>query len=205
VSLSFKSGGYQDPQQAEQYSRRRWTETNHARRTNAWEVQAISELYAATDAKTVLDFPCGNGRLTSLWEGLAEQLWSGDASLLMLQNREEERVAFQGDLLKMPVASQAVDLISAIRVLHHFSDHHDRVTAYQEMARVSRRYVLVSYYDSGCLPAWRDQLLHKSRSLSYQSAVIFKKETAAAGLREVSRLWRRRFWSPQALVLLTTQ
>lgn len=197
---------YEAGEHAAHYADRRWLETAHARKTDAWEQRVVAELLAQAGAPhcgTVLDLPCGHGRFTPLLTECAEHLIQGDLAASMLERRvQASDWAVQGSLLALPFRADAVDLAFCFRVLHHFPEATLRARAIAELGRVSRRWVLTSYYDAGSFPVWRDRLRGRQRKLTSCSHADFDNEAAAAGLRVVTRRFRRRWFSQQVLALL---
>lgn len=103
----------------------------------------------------VLDIPSGYGRFTpQLRELTGGCLVSSDISRKRLgaSAREEpqpkERLAFvQADLSRwLPFAPNAFDLVFNVRYLHHVGRTEERHDVLRELVRVSRRWVLASYY-----------------------------------------------------------
>lgn len=196
---------YEAGEHASHYADRRWVETGHARKTDAWEQRVVAELLAQTDgaAGTVLDLPCGHGRFAPLLNDYAGCLIQGDLAASMLERRRDpSALALQGSLLALPIRDDSVDLAFCFRVLHHFPEAALRARAIAELGRVSRRWVLTSYYDAGSFPVWRDRLRGRKRELTSCSHAEFENEAAAAGLRVVTRRFRRRWFSQQVLALL---
>jgi SAM-dependent methyltransferase len=201
----YEAGGH-----ASHYADRRWIETSHARRTDAWEQKVVAELLAqaridgsAGGCGTVLDLPCGHGRFAPLLSAHSEQLIQGDLAASMLERRTQASDwAVQASLLALPFCADSVDLAFCFRVLHHFPEAALRARAIAELGRVSRRWVLTSYYDAGSFPVWRDRIRGRKRMLTSCSHAAFDNEAAAAGLRVVTRRFRRRWFSQQVLALL---
>lgn len=195
---------YEAEDHAGHYADHRWTETAHARKTNVWEMRTVAALLdQAGPCETALDLPCGHGRFTELLEARAEHLIQGDLAAAMLERRTRAADwALQGSLLDLPLRDGAADLAFCFRVLHHFPEPALRARALAELGRISRRWVLTSYYDARSFPVVRDRLRGRTRSLTSCTGSEFEKEAAAAGLRIVARRYRRRWMSQQVIVLL---
>ncbi len=93
--------------------------------------------------KSALDVGCGSGFSTYYMQNYVPDIWAVDQSSRMLaqhplKNTDKLRV---GDALKLPFADNSFDLVYGWEVLHHISEPS---LAVAEMARVSRRYVLVA-------------------------------------------------------------
>ena len=100
-------------------------------------------------------------------------------------------------LLSIPVvlASAGVKTVS-------LDDVTLRAQAIAELGRVSRRWVLTTYYDAQSFPVWRDRVRQRPRTLTSCTRAAFDAEARAAGLRVVARRYRRRWFSQQVIVLL---
>lgn len=195
---------YEAEQHAAHYAERRWTESAHARATHAWEMRRLGQLLDEVGPfERTLDLPCGHGRLHELLAPRSRRLIQGDLAAAMLaQRRKPEDWSLQASLLDLPFASACVDLAVSFRVLHHFPEAELRARVVAELGRVSRRFVLTSYYDAGSFPEIRDRVRKRKRSLTACSHTTFEAEAQAAGLRVRRRIFRRRFWSQQVVVLL---
>ena len=86
---------------------------------------------------------------------------------------------FQASLLAIPVANRCADLVFTFRVLHHFPRREDRVQVLSELARVSRRWVLTSWFDGHSLPVIRDRLMPQSRLVGRANLLIMPSLDAA--------------------------
>ncbi len=90
-----------------------------------------------------LDVGCGNGRHTALLAGVAQQVVGLDPSLRILdaavaRAREEGWAATfaQGDAVRLPLATDSVDLAVYVATLHHVPERAARVASLDELARV---------------------------------------------------------------------
>ena len=91
---------------------------------------------------TALDVGCGDGFSTYYMNRRLPRIWATDRSQRMLDrhpHRRGGRLA-RADALALPYADASFDLVYGWEMLHHISDPGAVV---REMARVSRRYVLV--------------------------------------------------------------
>jgi ubiquinone/menaquinone biosynthesis C-methylase UbiE len=100
---------------------------------------------------TVLDLPCGPGRLAELLASRANRVieadWSGSMVRLNREDHPELASKFvQGSGLAIPLVDGAVDLVASIRLSHHFENQADRELHMREVFRVSRRGVIVSWF-----------------------------------------------------------
>jgi ubiquinone/menaquinone biosynthesis C-methylase UbiE len=95
-----------------------------------------------TSVHRALDVGCGDGFSTYYTRQRIERIHATDRSQTMLSRHplREERLVVSADALALPYADASFDLVYGWEILHHISDP---VRAVSEMARVSRRLVLV--------------------------------------------------------------
>jgi ubiquinone/menaquinone biosynthesis C-methylase UbiE len=101
----------------------------------------------------VLDLPCGTGRMIDNITKLGFQYTGGDISPHMIEEARKEAAGnpnvvrfVEADLEKLPFADNSFDCIIIWRILHHQADPLVRQRMLTEAARVTRRWVLVSFH-----------------------------------------------------------
>ncbi|MCB9882541.1 MAG: methyltransferase domain-containing protein [Planctomycetes bacterium] len=106
----------------------------------------------------VVDLPSGFGRLSDVFQRFGERLVGSDWSFDMLRLRNERLAAQGGDprsvrvrVPHMPFRDRSVHCICSIRLNHHLKAEEERVAHLRELTRVSKRYVLFTYFDAGTL------------------------------------------------------
>ncbi len=101
----------------------------------------------------VLDLPCGGGRLTPAFADSAARVIEADIGLgQILYNRAESKVATPRNWLTasafhIPLRDNAVDGTICVRLSHHLPTAAERERLLQELLRVSRRFVIMTYFD----------------------------------------------------------
>ena len=114
----------------------------------------LDELLALAAPQSVLDVGCGEGVLTGQWAERFGRVVGVDLEHPTLR-REWERhrrsnLEFQAaDAASLPFADNEFDLVCGVEMLEHLPDP---ATALAEMARVARRWLLVSTPQE---PLWR--------------------------------------------------
>ena len=120
-----------------------------------WREQHIVEALLTTchiQGGTLLDVPCGYGRFTALFARLGIIATGVDVSSDMVRLAREEQVPsgrgrwLHADIFNLPFADATFDCTLSIRLLHHRFSDDERVRMLRELARVSRRFVLLSFY-----------------------------------------------------------
>jgi ubiquinone/menaquinone biosynthesis C-methylase UbiE len=131
------------------------------RTIDALEKRAIRKvLNTACDqmvAPSVLDVPCGTGRITQLLLDWGFRVTGGDISLAMIESAQAKlarygnRVAFQYlDLEELDLPDQSFDLVTCIRLFNHIGAAEQDIIL-RELARVSRHFVVLNLSFSSAL------------------------------------------------------
>ena len=146
----------------------------------------------------VLDAPSGGGRCTAqLREVASERLVCGDLwdETLQALRRAEQRhdgVAIETtevDLYQvLPFARGEFDLVFNFRFFHHIRSAEQRNHVAAELARVTSRYLIVSYYATASIHAWQKRIWRRkghARSLPMIPLSEFHQLFARHGMRIV--------------------
>lgn len=210
-----KQAHYQDGAVVEAYDERRFRGWR-ARGSTERKWKAIwSELGPEVGAgSVVLDVPCGRGRFTSRILGAGATLVSADLSRPMLAAavaaaaETEDRARFAGpaqcDASKLPFADGAFDVVLSIRFLFHVP-RPLRADVLRELARVSRRFVVVDVRHRYCwnthakrIRAW----IARRRPPSARATLPeLDRLVADAGLRLRKRIWIAPLFSEKMLLV----
>ena len=129
-------------------------ETGSRRRINEREQRAVAKIFdALPDAITVLDVPSGAGRFAKILSN-GRALIEVDVAFEILEYARERAtkarstVSFmQGDASKLPLANGAVDCVFCNRLLHHIHSGKEREVFLHEFRRVTRKYLVISFFD----------------------------------------------------------
>jgi SAM-dependent methyltransferase len=146
----------------------------------------------------VLDAPCGTGRLTSLLEERGARVVSLDLSTAMaLAARAESQRAVLGELERLPLRAGSVEGAVCFRFLHHLPTAEQRVRILTELARVARRFVVVSFFhpiSAHHLARTAARLVRGARVDRYTlTCAELEREAALAGLRIDATRAQQRF------------
>lgn len=199
---------YEKLEVAEDY-RRRFSKSWSRRLSHRLELRMLSRaLRVAGPAERALDVPCGAGRMAGLIARHARELVCVDAARAMLDGARRSHGApgtrfVQGSALDLPFAAGTFDVTVCWRLLHHFATAEERLRLLRELARVTRRAVVVSFWDAGTSRARR--IARQARPGSGRFAVdAGTLASEAAACRLAARAFGRLFgpFSPLGAVVL---
>ncbi|MBL4848079.1 MAG: class I SAM-dependent methyltransferase [Planctomycetes bacterium] len=142
-----------------------YASTRFAPRVDLRERRIVTRLAALCEPfETVLDAPCGTGRMTGLFP--SRRVTALDLSPAMLDHvRGMEGIEefLQGDIERLPFPDDHFDLVISVRFLHHLPDTQTLERCLTELARVARGHVLVSYFDTFALQNLRRRFKARRR------------------------------------------
>jgi len=101
----------------------------------------------------VLDLPCGGGRLTPAFAANADLVIEADIAIgQILYGRSESKVAtprvwITASGFHIPLRDNAVDGTICVRLSHHLPTASERERLLRELLRVSKRFVIMTYFD----------------------------------------------------------
>jgi ubiquinone/menaquinone biosynthesis C-methylase UbiE len=150
-------------------------------------------LSACGPLETVLDCPCGMGRLFDSWTAQGMSVTGLDRSPAMVEAARDrlralgrEGHVIQGRVTDLDQADgQQFDLVASIRFLYYFDDG-ARPEVLRLLARRSRRWVLVQYKTSETWKGRRNRRQGRNQGKHPLSRAEIRSELAAAGLRLVA-------------------
>lgn len=122
-------------------------------RKNRAELKLVSRAFRLVPTGSVLDAPCGGGRVSLLLASKGYQMRSADLSEPMRTiARENFGLAGLGisvdaeDVEQLSYADQSFDAAICFRLFHHFPDPRIRQRVVMELCRVTRKHVALSYF-----------------------------------------------------------
>ncbi len=129
-------------------------ETGSRRRINQREQRAVARIFEGLkDCRSVIDVPSGAGRFAKVLSRSGE-LIEADVALEILEHaRERAQTAklsvrfLQSDAGKLPLSDASVDCVFCNRLLHHILSTKERRTFLREFHRVTRKYLVISFFD----------------------------------------------------------
>lgn len=106
---------------------------------------AFASSMIPTTVKTIVDLGCGNGLflnfLTNRKDNTYDHLLGLEQSRTALNYVATDRI--QADIISVPIKNQTFDLVTNMEVVEHLSTS-DFACALEEIARLSKKYILVS-------------------------------------------------------------
>jgi ubiquinone/menaquinone biosynthesis C-methylase UbiE len=175
---------FQNQAKAEKYARR--FESGSHKRIDAREQRAVAKILAGLDGcRTVLDVPCGAGRFAKTLGQGPRMVIETDVSFEMVALAHGPRL--QSDAAHLPFRDGAVDCVFSNRLLHHILPREERVTFLREFHRVSKRWVVVTFFDYRLFAPVRKALKKLKRAkIRYDEQPTFAEfaaEVESSGLR----------------------
>lgn len=145
-----------------------------------------------------LDLPCGYGRFSALLLAAGFRPVNCDISRPMVEracvrSRELDPAAGKGVVADakqgLPFVAGAFPVIFSMRFFHHLHKQEARQDILKEFSRVSREWVIVSFYQTNIFHVlqrrFRRKLTHSSTRIKMISRQDFEREAAQAGLEVV--------------------
>ena len=154
----------------------------------------------------ILDAACGTGRITSLLlrEGFAAVGCDISIPMMSVARRRLAQVALlQSDVACLPFSDDSFDAVTCIGLLMHL-DGDTRITVLRELARISRRLLVVQY-------GWVGAVLRLKTWFTGQKAGRVRYPVVEAelhgdlqqsGLAELARFWVLRPVSSRVILVL---
>lgn len=124
------------------------------RMSTARERQLIARLLGTVgQVDTLLELPCGGGRLSPSFAPWARTLLQADTGWGQLLHAAARpalpvpRLLMAASGFHIPLKDESVDGVACVRLTHHLPTVDERHRLVRELLRVARRYVLVTYFD----------------------------------------------------------
>ncbi len=198
--------------QAEKYAAR--FDRGSRARIDRREQRAVRKVFAGlADCRSVLDVPCGAGRFARTLGQGGRRVLGVDSALEILFHAQKRagRPGFrphflQGDASRLPFPDNAVDAIFCNRLLHHILKPEERAMILRELRRVSRRHVVVSFFDyqgfAGVRRLLKSLKGSKPKYSGQPTREQFERELSACGLRLCERVSVGAAWVSQKYYVL---
>lgn len=175
---------FQDKAKAEKYARR--FESGSHKRIDAREQRAVAKIFAGLNGcRSVLDVPCGAGRFARTLGQGGRMVIETDVAHEMVAHARGARL--QSDAAHLPFRDNAVDCVFSNRLLHHILPREERAMFLREFHRVSKRWVVTTFFDYRMFAPVRKALKKLKRAkIRYDEQPTFAQfamEVEACGFR----------------------
>ena len=150
---------YKSPEGAARYNVRYRTHL-HKRLSDRIERRLLARLLLRIGRQpSLLDVPCGTGRLSPVLRAATDRLLESDVSLEMLRvNRgnigETAAGRVCGSALALPYRDRAVAGVVSIRLTHHLDRPEEVARLVGELTRVAAAVVIVTYFSHHSFKNW---------------------------------------------------
>ncbi|MEA3291049.1 MAG: methyltransferase domain-containing protein [Pseudomonadota bacterium] len=159
---------YQQDAGAERYDTSFHEQPRKRRRTRR-EQEIVDQLLSGQlRCTTLLDVPCGGGRLSAPLAAKTEYLLEADISPAQLQlslgrkRGGKPPVGIVLSALQLPLPDNALDGAVCARLSHHLPEAREREQIITELLRVSRRFVIFSFTDRRSMQSFSRKLRSKA-------------------------------------------
>ena len=126
---------------------------HHTERKNRAESRLVERAFEQVPPGSVLDVPCGGGRMSLLLARRGYAVTAADLSEPMQEiTRENAKAAnlpievTKGDVEQMEFSDRSFDTVFSFRLFHHFPNRDIRARVVGQLCRVARAHVLISYF-----------------------------------------------------------
>jgi SAM-dependent methyltransferase len=172
-------------------------------------IRAMIDRAGVRPPASIVDVPCGTGRLTMALAEAGFQVTGVDVSEQMIARAVSRwsgvalphaPTVVVGDAEALPLADGSSDLVISLRLLGHLPPA-TRVGALREFRRVSRGPVVVAYYQGASIQGLLRRRARRGLSWNPASLGQIDAELRASGLRRVRRAFMFPFVSETVVVL----
>ncbi len=194
-------------EQARDYERKRFTRQRETRRLDRFEKVFAQRLFDKVGRDShVVDIPCGNGRFYEMFS-VARKLTMIDYSANMLtaaveRTGDAKNVEFlRADITNLPLPASCAELCFCMRLFHHMKTDEVRVKALSELARISKKYVALSFYNKGCFRYYFRKMFGKKIRGNYITFAHMINLARQAALIPIERFPKTNLIEQQCLVV----
>jgi len=155
----------------------------------------------------ILNSPCGYGRFTNLFNLFKLKITFFDLHPRMI-TRCRERYGndghsfINGSIRTLPFKNKPFDAVINIRFFHHYFEKEDRLLMLRELQRVTKRYVILTYYNNTVVHKIIKKMNNKGNRIIMFNKKEFYKELLSAGLKPVTEKAPLPFLHAQRFLLL---
>lgn len=170
-----------------------------ARKVSHWlETRAVLRALTHVSGGSVLDCPCGTGRIDAVLRDRFRTVVGVDSSESMLtiyRQGNPLRVGHLGDAFALPFKDGEFDWVVSHRLLHHFTEDAQRIALLKSLSRVSK--------DGVVIYAWLDTPFRTRRNSRRQTLPLSRMLSLleAAGLQLEAKYFAAWPFQPKAVLV----
>jgi len=142
------------------------------------------------EIELLLDVPCGFGRFFTIFNEMGIKFVGCDISTPFLSSAKEKsggNPVVLGNLLSLPFDKDSFDFVLSIRIFQHLEDR-EVVIAVKEIARVTRRWALLSFYEREFLHILERKLTKRRSKIKMRSPKKINRIFQSSGLTLTKRV-----------------
>jgi len=162
-------GEYQEVERAAAYNLH-YQQRLLKRMTTRREYQLIGRhIREVGHSRAILELPCGGSRITPAFADSADLVIEADIAIGQIHYGRATstvatpRVWMTASAFHIPLRDDSVDGTVCVRLAHHLPTHAERNRLFHELMRVSRRFVIVTYFDHHSLKNLTRRMRHPFR------------------------------------------
>ena len=187
ADLNVVADHYQTLRDAVNYRDQRFARSPHHSRIERAERSLVERIVRDLGVRgEVLDVPCGSGRFFAALAAAGARVVGADIAAPMVELARGAAgtpvPCLLADARHLPFGDGGFDLVFAMRLLHRVPSAAERVAVLVELARVSRGWVLFSFYNRRTPRGLRDWI---RRRYPGETRARIGRDVAEAGLRLV--------------------
>lgn len=190
------------------YEKRRYAHLDQ-KIVNSIEHRIVKKLLqkANISDSSILNSPCGYGRFTHLFELFNLNITYFDIHPKMVTRCRDRynnsgHFFINGSIRTLPFKTNSFDIVINIRFFHHYFEQEDRLLMLRELQRVTKRYVLLTYYNNTIVHKIIKRLNDKGNRIIMHKKKDFYKELLSVGLKPIIEKAPLPFLHAQRFLLL---
>ena len=147
-------------------------------------------LKAKITSGSILNSPCGYGRFTNLFNLLKLKITFFDLHPKMVTRcrnsyGSNEHSFINGSIRTLPFKNKTFDAVINIRFFHHYFEQEDRLIMLRELQRVTKRYLILTYYNNTVAHKIIKKINDKGNRIVMFKKKEFYRELLSVGLKPV--------------------
>jgi len=187
------------------YEKKRYS-TPDQRAVDLRERKLLTKILMGLDTfDKVLDIPCGYGRMYYVLKERSRLYTGSDVSkemVLRLKSRSGVGKGVVGNIYSLPFKDESFEMVLSWRIFQHINTREKREKAFSELSRVSKRWVLISFYRENTLHKIERILTGRKSKINMMRVKEILDEAQRAGLGKILIMPLFPLFHSQTLLLL---